>query len=59
MVMVTPANFEDEMKQIKERYSLDKDAMHRAADELMCQALIDNGYASGVKVFEEMPKWYA
>ncbi len=32
---------------------------HRAADRLMCEILTELGYGEGVKVFEDMKKWYA
>lgn len=32
---------------------------HQAADDLMCELLRSLGYEEGVKVFEEMEKWYA
>lgn len=57
MVMITPAMFEDEMKKLLENRSIED--RHEKADKLMCQALIDNGYSVGVKVFEEMEKWYS
>lgn len=57
MTMLTPAKFEDEMKKLME--TKDLEGRHKAADELMCKALSDNGYEVGVKVFEEMEKWYS
>lgn len=57
MVMITPAEFEDKMKTISS--NSDMDLAHRAADELLCDALCDLGYESGVKIFKEMNKWYA
>lgn len=60
MIMITPAEFEDEMKKIYERTNSDGvDVSHVAADELMCKVLTDNGYEAGVKIFEKMKKWYA
>ena len=57
MVMVTPAEFEDEMKKLLENRSIED--RHEKADKLMCKALKDNGYSVGVKVFEDMEKWYS
>lgn len=37
----------------------DKEDPHRDADELMCDLLISFGYDEGVKIFLDMPKWYA
>ena len=48
MIMITPAEFEDEMKKYAE--TKDKDA----AITLMCNALIDNGYGAGVEVLAKM-----
>ena len=57
MVMITPAEFEDEMKKIAAMPDLE--LKHKSADELMCSALDDNGYSSGVRIFREMNKWYS
>lgn len=57
MTMLTPAKFEDEMKKLLENRSIED--RHEKADKLMCKALSDNGYEVGVKVFEEMEKWYS
>ena len=57
MTMLTPAKFEDEMKKLLD--TKDLELRHKAADRLMCKALSDNGYEVGVKVFEEMEKWYS
>lgn len=57
MVMITPAEFEDEMKKIMATGNTELG--HIAADELMCQVLDENGYSSGVKIFKSLSKWYA
>lgn len=57
MLYVTPAEFEDEMKKIVN--TDDPETSHAAADELMCKVLIAHGYEAGVKIFEDMWKWYA
>ena len=57
MVMITPAEFEDEMRKIK--MTGNTELGHRAADDLMCQVLDENGYTSGVKIFKDLSKWYA
>lgn len=52
MVMLTPAEFEDKMRQIKEIGF--RSGEPDAAEKLMCEALEDNGYSAGVKVYREM-----
>ena len=32
---------------------------HKDADDLMCEVLSSLGYIEGVRIFEEMEKWYA
>lgn len=60
MIMITPAEFEDEMRRISNSQNEEGMEMtHVAADELMCKVLKDNGYEAGVKIFEKMRKWYA
>lgn len=52
MIMLTPAEFEDKMKEIKEVGFKSGDPY--AAEKLMCEALEDNGYYTGVKLYREM-----
>lgn len=52
MIMITPAEFEDKMRQIKEISFRNGDPY--AAEKLMCEALEDNGYYAGVKIYKEM-----
>ena len=59
MVMITPAEFEDEMKRISDSSRESTEMAHISADKLMCDVLRDNGYESGVKLFEQMNKWYS
>lgn len=56
--MITPAEFEDKMKEISESGD-EIDTNHIAADDLMCNVLKDLGYTKGVEIFERMPKWYS
>ena len=44
MVMITPAEFEDKMKELVKTDNKDEIV------KLMCDVLVDNGYESGVKV---------
>ena len=62
--MITPAEFEDEMREIANKVtdvSVDyhEEEAHGAADDLMCEVLKDLGYTKGVEIFERMPKWYS
>lgn len=52
MVMLTPAEFEDKMRQIKEIGF--RSGEPDAAEKLMCEALEDNGYSAGVKIYKDM-----
>lgn len=52
MIMLTPAEFEDKMRDIKETGFRSGDPY--AAEKLMCEALEDNGYSAGVRVYKEM-----
>lgn len=60
----TPEEFADKMREIpnilNERgRSWDKEDSHRIADAYMCELLRELGYDEGVKIFENMPKWYS
>lgn len=37
----------------------DVEVMHKEADRLMCEVLTSLGYGDGVRIFYNMPKWYA
>lgn len=54
---MTREEFERRMAKISD--ILDPEHKHTKADELMAQALKDEGYEEGVEVFEEMNKWYS
>ena len=56
---MTPDEFREMMKAISEAYSTDEECGHIYADGLMCTVLEELGYSEGVKIFEEMHKWYA
>ena len=56
-MIITPARFEDEMKRINETADGEVER-HKKADALMCATLVSLGYATGVKVFHKMEKWY-
>lgn len=56
---ITPEEFEEKMKKIKELYADDIQAMHRKADALLYFTLKQLGYEEGIKIFDKMEKWYA
>lgn len=56
--VMTPKEFAKEMRKCK-REAYDEEVWHIYADVLMCELLTALGYEEGVKVFEEMPKWYS
>lgn len=56
-MIITPAKFEDLMKKFDEEES--REDKHIMADDLMCEVLSDLGYDAGVKIFQDMKKWYS
>ncbi len=56
--MITPAEFEDKMREINDSGN-EIDINHIAADDLFCAVLRDLGYVKGVEIFERMEKWYS
>lgn len=60
-LLITAAEFEKQMKEIREEASRTRDIeqAHKKADQLMCETLKTVGYDAGVKIFEEMEKHYA
>ena len=56
---ITPAEFEDKMKEIINDNSIDQELKHTAADDLMMEVLKSLGYEKGVQYFDAMEKWYA
>lgn len=68
MTLVTAAEFERRMKEIADRKPVNTSiesssaliaSTHEDADDLMCEVLKSMGYDAGVKIFEEMSKFYA
>lgn len=55
--MITPAEFEDKMMEIAAIG--EPEEMHGRADDLMCEVLIDLGYAAGIRVYDKMERWYS
>lgn len=58
---MTVEDFTKEMQTIYEITTgpVSLDGPHWQADELLCKALTDLGYGEGVKIFQNMDKWYA
>ncbi len=54
---ITPEQFKSRMQEIAS--DVDIEMSHYNADDLMCEVLKELGYGEGVKIFEEMAKWYA
>lgn len=48
-----------DLKTKSENEECDIEYIHRAMDEIMCEALKDLGYGKGVHVFETTQKWYS
>lgn len=62
MDLITAAEFERKMKDIatsKGKTMSDVSTRHEKADALLCEVLKSMGYDAGVKIFEDMVKWYA
>lgn len=55
--MLTPEQFKIKMQELDNDY--DPELSHCNADDLMCNLLIELGYGEGIKIFENMKKWYA
>ena len=55
---MTPEQFAADMREIA-KFDADPEGAHSMADDLLCKLLTELGYAEGVKVFEDMDKWYA
>jgi len=59
MKYITPADFEKMMQEIKDDYGGDEEAVHMKMDKLMCEVLKQQGYSSGVEIFENTDTWYS
>lgn len=55
---ITPEMFKERMKEIRGGDN-DPESSHEEADALMCGMLKELGYRDGVKIFEEMEKYYS
>ena len=57
--LITPREFEEQMKDIEADPELYEETRHEAADKLMIKVLNSLGYSAGTTIFERMDKWYA
>ncbi len=55
---MTPDEFDDAMREIRNRLDGDPEKMHYEADGLMAEVLERLGYAEGVEEFRDMRKYY-
>ena len=62
--IMSPEEFKKKMKELQIKEELrgiyfDREEMHIAMDELMCEVLNSLGYEEGVEIFQNTYKWYA
>jgi hypothetical protein len=60
--LISPDEFKKRMARIAKpdgNGSYDYERTHKIADRLMCKTLRDAGFGEGVKIFEEMFKYYS
>ncbi len=55
--VMTPDEFKEQMEYISRKG--DTEWRHMDADDLMGEMLTALGYGEGVKIFDDMYKWYA
>lgn len=55
--LITPQEFARRMEVIAR--DGDTEACHARGDALLCEVLAALGYEGGVKIWEDMDKWYA
>ena len=51
--------FTAEMQEAYKKYGDDEEIVHSMMDGIMCETLEKLGFAEGVGIFNETPKWYA
>lgn len=51
--------FTAEMQEVYKKYGDDEEIVHSMMDDVMCETLEKLGFAEGVEIFGEAPKWYA
>lgn len=55
-MIITPAKFEDEMHRISKL--TDPESIAMEFEELCCSTLKSLGYDAGIRIYEEIGKWY-
>lgn len=50
--------FTEEMQEAYKKYGDDEEIVHSMMDGIMCETLEKLGFAEGVEIFNEAPKWY-
>lgn len=56
---MTPEEFTDKMKSIRDQFDDDIEMKHVYMDDCMCELLRDLGYSDGIDIFYKQGKWYA
>ena len=51
--------FTAEMQEAYQKHGDDEEIVHSVMDDIMCETLEKLGFAKGVEIFNEAPKWYA
>ena len=51
--------FTAEMQEAYQRHGDDEEIVHSMMDGIMCETLEKLGFAKGIEIFNEAPKWYA
>lgn len=59
MTRMKPEEFAERMQDIQDTFGNDLEMVHLKMDDLMVKVLDELGYSKGIKIFEEMKKWYA
>ena len=52
-------SFTASMQEAYRAYGDDEERVHGVMDGIMCETLEKLGFAEGVEIFNEAPKWYA
>lgn len=53
------ASFTEAMQEAYRKYGDDEEIVHSMMDGIMFETLEKLGFAKGVEIFDEAPKWYA
>ena len=57
--MITPEEFEKNMKEIFEKHGDDPEICHDIMDELLAETLRSLGYNKGIEIFDKAERWYS